>query len=164
MRRYLAVFAGTMLAWAMFVAWARAQEPVDALAEVNEARARRGLPAFVKCEALTIGALNVAKFRADRLIAGHTADDFAGLPSGTSADSAGCAAWPLGTITTEGDTWGSCCWTEAWVEAGAAWALGRDGNRYTHIFVRGRAAGAVQQSAVFGQTLPARRGLFRRGR
>ncbi len=102
----------------------------DAFEEVNTARARRGLRPFVRDEGLARAALGAATFRAERGIQGHTGNDFAALPSGTSATSAGCAAWPphMG--------WGSCCWEENHTYAGAAWALGRGGLRYMHIFVR----------------------------
>lgn len=102
----------------------------DALAEVNAARAARGLRPFIKDDDLTAGALNVADFRAARLIAGHTANDFNGLPAGTRATAAGCAAWEpeFG--------WGACCTYDNYTYAGAAWAKGRDGRRYMHIFVR----------------------------
>jgi hypothetical protein len=102
----------------------------DALAEVNAARAAHGLRPFVKDASLTAGAINVADFRAKRLIAGHTSNDFAGLPEGAMASAAGCAAWEpsLG--------WGACCTYENYTYAGAAWALGRDGRRYMHLFVR----------------------------
>jgi hypothetical protein len=107
----------------------RCGHPRDALAEVNAVRARRGLPPFVRDEGLTRGAINVARFRAERLIEGHTANDFAGLPRGVRASAAGCAAW-------HGDDWGSCCTYERWRHAGAAWCRGRDGRRYMQLFVR----------------------------
>lgn len=106
-----------------------AAEPHDALAQVNAARAARGLRPFVRDEALTRGALNVAKWRADRLIEGHTANDFGGLPRGVRAAAAGCAAW-------YGNDWGACCTFENWTHAGAAWCYGREGRRYMHLFVR----------------------------
>src|SRR5258705_11404817 len=91
----------------------------DALAEVKAARAARGLKAFVKDADLTAGAINVADFRAARLMAGHTGNDFAGLPKGSTATAAGCAAWEpaLG--------WGACCTYENYTYAGAGWAMGR---------------------------------------
>jgi hypothetical protein len=102
----------------------------DALTEVNAARAARGLKPFVKDANLTAGAFNVAGFRAARLMAGHTSNDFAGLPEGCTAAAAGCAAlepsWG----------WGSCCTYENYTHAGAAWAMGRDGRRYMQLFVR----------------------------
>jgi len=102
----------------------------DGLAEVNAKRAARGLPPFIEDPNLTAGAKNLADFRAARLISGHTSNDFNGLPVGTSASAAGCGAlapsWG----------WGSCCTYDRYRYAGAAWAWGRDGKRYMHIFVR----------------------------
>jgi hypothetical protein len=102
----------------------------DALDEVNAARAARGLRPFVKDDGLTAGAINVADFRAARLMAGHTSNDFAGLPEGYTASAAGCAAWEPSM------GWGACCTYENYRYAGAAWAIGRDGRRYMHLFVR----------------------------
>jgi hypothetical protein len=102
----------------------------DALAEVNAARAARGLPPFIWDEGLTAGAKNVADFRAARLTEGHTANDFAGLPIGWAATSAGCAAWEPSW------GWGACCTYDRYTYAGAAWSMGRDGRRYMHLFVR----------------------------
>jgi hypothetical protein len=103
---------------------------VDALDEVNAARAARGLKPFIKDPFLTAGAINVADFRAAWLMAGHTGNDFAGLPARCAANAAGCAAWePLWG-------WGACCTYENWTYAGAAWAMGRDGRRYMQLFVR----------------------------
>jgi hypothetical protein len=107
-----------------------AQAATDALDEVNAVRARRGLPAYQRDEALTVAASKAADFRAARHIAGHTSNDFGFVPSGTSATAAGCAAW------TPGMGWGSCCTYERWRHAGAAWAMGRDGRRYMHLYVR----------------------------
>ena len=102
----------------------------DALAEVNAARAMRGLPPYLRDEGLTVGALTVARFRAANGIGGHTGNDFAGLPAGVGASAAGCAAWPVGL------GWGACTTYERWTYAGAAWAIGADGRRYMHLFVR----------------------------
>jgi hypothetical protein len=102
----------------------------DALAEVNMARTRRGLPPYLRDEGLTVAAEHAAAFRAAKLIAGHTANDFAYLPHGAQATAAGCAAW------TPDWGWGSCCTYEAWTYAGAAWCMGRDGRRYMHLYVR----------------------------
>ena len=102
----------------------------DALAEVNAARAVRGLQPFIKDADLTAGAINVADFRAARLIAGHTSNDFAGLTAGCRATSAGCAAWEPSW------GWGACCTYDNYSYAGAAWAMGRDGRRYMQLFVR----------------------------
>jgi hypothetical protein len=102
----------------------------EALDEVNATRAARGLRPYIRDANLTSAATSCAEFRAARLIAGHTSNDFAALPPGTSATSAGCAAWEPGF------GWGSCCTYEGYTYAGAAYAMGRDGRRYMHLFVR----------------------------
>lgn len=102
----------------------------NALAEVNAARAARGLPPFIEDPNLTAGAMNLADFRAARLIQGHTANDFKGLPPGVTATAAGCGA------LSPSWGWGACCTYERHRYAGAAWTLGRDGKRYMHLFVR----------------------------
>jgi hypothetical protein len=106
-----------------------AAEPHDALAEVNAARKARGLRPFIRDDGLMRGALHVAKWRADRLIEGHTRNEFGGLPKGVKADAAGCAAW-------HGNDWGACCTYDNYRFAGAGWCYGRDQRRYMHIFVR----------------------------
>jgi hypothetical protein len=103
---------------------------IDALDEVNQARAARGLRPFVRDEGLTAGAKNVAEVRAKALWAGHTQNDFSGLPVGCHASAAGCAAWA------QGQGWGSCCTYENWTYAGAAYAIGRDGRRYMQLYIR----------------------------
>ena len=103
----------------------------EALDEVNAWRAARGLYPFIRDDGLTQGAANVAAFRAQRRMAGHTSNDFGGLPAGATAKASGCAAWApsLG--------WGSCCMDDVGPRyAGAAWAMGSDGRRYMHLFVR----------------------------
>lgn len=102
----------------------------EALDEVNAARARRGLPPFQHDEGLTRAAQACAQYRADRLIEGHTSNDFAFLPAGSQAAAGGCAAWEPSW------GWGSCCTYDRYAYAGAAYALGRDGRRYMHLFVR----------------------------
>jgi hypothetical protein len=102
----------------------------EALDEVNAVRAARGLPPYVRDDNLTAAAAGCAEFRATRLIAGHTANDFAALPPGTQASSAGCAAWDPSM------GWGSCCTYDRYTYGGAAYAIGRDGRRYMHLFVR----------------------------
>lgn len=106
----------------------------DALAEVNAARARRGLRPFMQDHGLTIGAQRVAQFRASRGISGHVSGgmgDFGFLPPGAHASAGGCAAWP------QGMGWGSCCtYDTQYTYAGAAYAIGQDGKRYMHLFVR----------------------------
>ena len=102
----------------------------EALDEVNAVRAARGLPLYIRDDNLTAAAAGCAEFRAARLIAGHTANDFAALPPGTAASAAGCAAWEPAM------GWGSCCTYDRYTYGGAAYAIGRDGRRYMHLFVR----------------------------
>src|SRR5262249_41577712 len=49
----------------------------DALAEVNAARAARGLRPFLRDDDLTVAARTAAQYRARALCAGHTGNDFA---------------------------------------------------------------------------------------
>jgi hypothetical protein len=123
------VFLLAMLIASTFTA-PNANAGEDAIAEVNAARAARGLKPFIRDEGLTAGAINVADVRAKALCAGHTANDFAGLPVGCHASAAGCAAWQ------QGQGWGACCTYENWTYAGAAYAVGRDGKRYMQLFIR----------------------------
>lgn len=102
----------------------------EALGEVNAARAARGLPAYVRDDGLTQAAMTIAVQRATSRNAGHTANDFSGLPAGSTAAASGCAAWPPGL------GWGSCATYDRYTYAGAAWALGGDGRRYMQLFVR----------------------------
>jgi hypothetical protein len=102
----------------------------DALAEVNAARAARGLPPFQRDEGLMQAAYSCAQARAAALCVGHTRNDFAALPPGSTARATGCAAW----VPSFG--WGSCCTYERYTYAGAAIVMGRDGRRYMHLFVR----------------------------
>jgi hypothetical protein len=102
----------------------------DALSEVNAKRAARGLRPFVRDEGLTQAARASAAFRAQHLLFGHTANDFAFVPRGTACSSTGCAAYPASF------GWMSCCVYDNYTHAGAAWVMGRDGKRYCHLFVR----------------------------
>lgn len=106
----------------------------DALDRVNAQRAARGLPAFVRDANLTAAAEACASHRATYLLFGHSANDFAFLPAGTSADAAGCAAYPsdYGFM--------ACCTYESYRFAGAASVVGRDGKVYHHLFVSNRAS------------------------
>ena len=102
----------------------------DALSDVNAARARRGLRPFLPDPLLNQAARTCAKLRAASRIEGHLSSDFAHLPPGASATSAGCGAlepsWG----------WGTCCTYDNYTYAGAAWVMGTDGKRYMHLFVR----------------------------
>ena len=100
----------------------------DALDEVNQARAARGMSPFIRDEALSQGAQACANARAKGLIKGHTKNDFAYLPSSASAKAGGAAAWPRSM------GWGSCCTYENWRYAGAAYSISRDGQRYMQLF------------------------------
>jgi hypothetical protein len=102
----------------------------DALHEVNAVRQQRGLRPFLRDDGLVAAAHSAAAFRAARLIAGHTSNDFAHVPPGSSASSAGCAAWEPSW------GWGACCTYENYTYAGAAYAIGSDGRRYMHLYVR----------------------------
>jgi hypothetical protein len=113
-----------------FLHTATARASTDGLDEVNAVRAARGLRPFVRDNELTRAAAGCADFRAERLIPGHTSNDFTALPSGAYATATGCAAW------TPDWGWGACCTYENWTYAGAAWTFGRDGRRYMHLFVR----------------------------
>lgn len=134
----------------------------DALAEVNAARAARGLPPFVRDPGLTAAALAAADYRATYRISGHAPGgmgDFGFLPPGTSADSAGCGAlepsWG----------WGTCCTYENYQFAGAAMTWGADGRRYMHLFVRGRSGYGSGFQPMWGQPsfYPTYPVYFRRG-
>lgn len=115
------------------------KESNDALDEVNRHRAAHGLRPFLPDPGLIRGAMAAAAYRAANRIAGHTAGgagDFGFLPPGVWASAAGCGAWPVGTVTTQGHTWGTCCAFENWTYGGAAYVVGADGKRYMHLFVR----------------------------
>lgn len=105
---------------------------IESLAEVNTARAKRHLPAFVYDDGLATGAAKCATYRAMHLIDGHTKNDFSFLPANVWADGAGCAAWY------DMYGWGACFTYENYRYAGAAWARGSDGKRYMHLFVKTR--------------------------
>lgn len=106
----------------------------DALDEVNAYRAKRGLPPFKHDPQLTIAAKRAAETRAKALWDGHLSNDFACLPTGATADAAGCGALE------DSFGWGTCCMDDNYSHAGAAWVRGSDGRRFMHLFVRNREA------------------------
>jgi hypothetical protein len=114
----------------LFLAPTLAFAAENALEEVNAARAARGLRPYTEDANLTAAAMAASDYRAAYRIAGHTSNDFAFLPSGCFCPAAGCAAWEPSW------GWGSCCTYENWSYAGAAYAVGSDGRRYMHLYVR----------------------------
>jgi hypothetical protein len=107
----------------------------DALAEVNAARAQRGLKPYVNDPVLNAAARKCAEWRAARLCEGHCSlpqGDFTFLepvyPVGTCVG--GCAAWEPSW------GWGACATYDGYTYCGAAWKLGADGKRYMHLFCR----------------------------
>lgn len=110
---------------------------IEAMDELNAQRARKGIPPFIRDDLLTIAAARAAAARAASGNAGHTSNDFAYVPSGGQADAAGCGAWAVGTVTTDGWTFGTCCADDrGYRYGGAAWVMGSDGRRYMHLYVR----------------------------
>lgn len=122
------VTAGTPVVSADAAMWSAGAG--DGLDEVNAKRAARGLRPFVRDDGLTHAARACAQYRAQSGMFGHTSNDFGFLPPGSSAASAGCAAYPASY------GWMSCCTYENYTYAGAAWVTGTDGRRYMHLFVR----------------------------
>ncbi len=128
----------------------------DALAEVNNQRARAGLFPFVYDEGLTQAASRVADVRAARHIQFHC-NDFQYLPSGVNGS---------GIVSGAGVSSNKfmACYTEYprrmggeashggipgvqgnTVYAGAAVAYDSSGQRYCHLFVSGRPSGIVSR-------------------
>jgi hypothetical protein len=120
----------TLLLLALFLAPSFSFAGENALAEVNAARAARGLRPYVEDANLTVAASAAADYRASYRMAGHTSNDFAFLPAGCFAPAAGCAAWEPSW------GWGACCTYDNYTYAGAAYTYGSDGRRYMHLFVR----------------------------
>ena len=106
------------------------EDSTDALDEVNAARAARGLRPFTRDDGLTQAAKACAAYRAKRLIAGHSPDDFRFVPNGSRASAAGAGAGA------DSFGWLTCCSWEPWTYAGAAWSRGADGRRFMSLFVR----------------------------
>src|SRR4051812_36919542 len=108
------VFALVALFSSAAVFAADSAEAYDGLAEVNAARAARGLKPYVYDEGLARAAAGCATFRAERLMAGHTSNDFSALPAGSHASAAGCAAWEPSM------GWGACATYDNYTYCGAA--------------------------------------------
>lgn len=105
----------------------------DALAEVNAQRAQRGLRPYLNDPGLNQAAYAAASWRAAHLYAGHVPSaggDFQFVPAGTTATTAGCAAW------TPDWGFGACALYDNYTYCGAAWVMGSDGRRYCHCFYR----------------------------
>ncbi len=108
-------------------------DAADALAEVNAQRAMRGQYPFANDEGLTIAARLAARFRAVHRIHGHVmqgAGDFQFVPQGTVARAAGCA------VRAPQEPFDACCVRDNYRACGAATAIGDDGQKYCHVFVR----------------------------
>jgi hypothetical protein len=114
---------------------------VDGLQELNAKRASMRLRPFERDEVLSQAAAKAADYRAARHLEGHVwphwegrryvnINDYSFLPAGARCESTGCGA-------AEPRMWGwmTCCEDEDYRYAGAAWAWGRDGQRYMHLYV-----------------------------
>jgi hypothetical protein len=111
---------------------AQALQFEDALDDANSQRQRKGLPAFIRDDAMTEAAKACATYRAQRRIEGHVRGgmgDFQFVPKGSWADAAGCS------VRDPGDPFATCCLFERWKYAGAAKVIGPDGREYHHLFV-----------------------------
>lgn len=115
---------------AQFPAAPSGVENKDPLACLNAQRARQGLPPFLEDPALTAAAKSCAQIRARSCVFGHI-NDFAHVPPGARADSAGCGCFHpgFGFMACNMDS-------REFRFAGAAWARGPDGRIYCHLFVR----------------------------
>lgn len=102
----------------------------DALQQVNQARAQRGLRPYIFDGPLARAARACAEFRASRRIEGHTPNDFQFLPSDATATAAGSGALE--------PSWGfqTCAMFDGYTYAGAASVVGPDGKVYHQLFVR----------------------------
>lgn len=106
---------------------------VEALDEVNMARAQRGLRPYIRDASLTVAASRAAEYRAARRIAGHLTGgrgDFIFLPPGATANATGCAA------LSPAYGFKACAVYDSYTHAGAAKIVGPDGLLYSHLFVR----------------------------
>lgn len=118
----------------------------DALYEVNFERAKKGLRPYIKDKFLEFGAKACCEYRANRGIPGHCGDhNFlpSNLPYGRDIVVGGCAAWEpemVYDVQTKkwrwGYKWGACCTYDNYTYAGAWEVVGKNGVRYTQLFVR----------------------------
>lgn len=105
----------------------------DPLAQVNARRAARGLRPYVQDPGLTQAATAAVQYRARLRIRGHVQGgmgDFQFLPAGATATAAG-ADWYGATAE-----FATCAMTDNYTFAGAASAVGPDGEWYHQLFVR----------------------------
>lgn len=142
---------------AIFIAGITRAEVVDALAEVNAARAQRGLRPFAHDPNLTAGAMQAATIRASRGIHGHLANDFHCLPPGTTAAAAGCG------VEHPGFGWLSCCTFDNYQMAGAAKCRDANGRWFFHLFVNGGSS-SLERILNVPQTRLSPHPVSRRGR
>lgn len=112
---------------------APAKVPGDPLAQVNARRAARGLRPYIADPGLTEAATAAVQYRARLRIRGHVQGgmgDFRFLPAGVEARAAG-ADWYGAT-----EEFATCAMTDNYTYAGAASAVGPDGQWYHQLFVR----------------------------
>lgn len=126
---------------------APATDPADAFEELNAYRAANRLPPFTRDEGLFRAALAAATTRARQRLFSHTPNDFAFVPAGCKADSAGCAAYPA--------SYGimACGLRDDHTHAGAAVVMGDDGKAYWHVFYRG---GSGRELLHYTKSVPPR--------
>lgn len=144
--RYAILFAVAVL----FAGPVGAADP--ALDVLNKQRSARGLYPYILDANLQASAENLARFRAANLIAGHTANDFAGCVPGCNAQCTGCSAWEGWVVAQLG--FGSCQdYSQEYRYAGAAWETGKDGRIYSHLVLSNSPTSSV--STVAANTITA---------
>lgn len=162
--------------WIVAFSYVFAYGATDALDEVNDFRARRGLHPFIRDEGLVQAAMQCADVRAANLCEGHTRNDFGFCQYGSSASATGAGACQPGHF----GGWLTCCTEEEYQYAGAGWTMGQDGQRYMSLFVRnggGQGSGGMPMQSggndmtvrhsmqnTRSQAMPQRHTFFRRRR
>ena len=111
----------------------KARTTTDALDQLNRQRMQRGLRPYVFDEGLTQAAERVASIKAASCHSGHLANDFAYLPPGCTASSAGADG---SKIHASDPNFYTCCMYDNYTYAGASMAIGPDGCKYMSLFVR----------------------------